>query len=268
MAIELLSDTRKIIEEVRAITGKDIEFRENNKLNTYAIAKLARTRMPSHIIYYKAMHDDIINYIIAHECGHFIRMYKEQNNRLMAYSDDDTMSRALADLERNSTVNYPADVKAKVFPLWINGIVTQLTSVPEDVRIEKWMYENYPELRLTQNQALMKQSNDISAAMKPEIKKMAPPLIYDGSSIMNYFFLRSLSDVVKSNALSMMKSATFFQKAVKIFSDVEAIMKKEDSLSNGIEVTDYLAKNLGFDGWFRWKDFEDIPSEYEDAIYY
>ena len=45
-------------------------------------------------------------------------------------------------------------------------------------------------------------------------------------------------------------------------------MKKEDTLSNSIEITNYLAKNLGFESWFRWQDFENIPAGYEDAIAY
>jgi len=268
MELQLFDDTQKILDEVMEITGKEVVFKKNQSLKTYAIAKAARTRMPNHIIYYKPVHNDIINYIIAHECGHMIRTYKEKNNRLMPYSTDETMNTAMQDIEKNNKVNFPPDVKSQIYPLWVNGIITQLTSIPEDIRIEKWIYGNYPGLRKTQNEGLAKQIKDISDGMSPRIKEMTPKFVYEGSSIINYCYLRILNDIIKNNVLNAMKSENYFQKAVKIFSDVTEIMKKDDSLTNSIEVSNYLAKNLGFDKWFMWKDFEDIPAGYEDTIFY
>ncbi|NLD51240.1 MAG: hypothetical protein GX660_29235, partial [Clostridiaceae bacterium] len=158
MSLELMNDTQKILNEVREISGKEVVFRENNSLRTYAIAKTARSGMKNHIIYYKPVHSGILNYIIAHECGHMIRIYKETKERLKLNSDNESMEKALYMVDKNCKVKYSDDIKRKIFPMWVNGIITQLTSIPEDIRIEKWIYGNFPEIREMQKSALERQS--------------------------------------------------------------------------------------------------------------
>lgn len=268
MEIKLFNDTNKIINDVKLITGKEIIFKENNSLNTYAIAKIARKSMENHIIYYKAIHNDILNHIIAHECGHMIRTFKEKVNRVMPYSDDEIMTKAIKDIEKNCDIKYPPDIKIKFFQSLINGIVTQITSMPEDVRIEKWIYDNYPKIRNVQKEALKKQENDIIESLKPKVKEMIPDIVYKGSGIINYFFIRSLNKIINSNGLSFMVKTNFFQKAIKLYNEIMEISEEEDSLANSIKISDFLAENLGFKDWFRWKDFEDIPDDYESTIYF
>ncbi len=267
MDIALLSDTRKIIEEVKDKTGKDIIIRKSSSLNTYAIAKTARSSMPSHIIDYNPVHSNILNYIIAHECGHMIRIYEEKNeNRLMPYSDGGTMGKAVIDIENNIKISYPLETRKKLYPLWVHEIITQLTGMPEDVRIEKWIFDNYPELRQSQQDTLVKQSNDIQGVTRHEIKEMTPEFLYNGSGIINLFYIKSINNIIGPAALKTLKKAGFYEKGIELYSGITEIMKKENSLANSIEITNYLAKNLGFEEWFKWIDFEDIRTGYEDAI--
>lgn len=269
MQIALLSDTRKIIDQVRDVTGKDIIFRENNNLNTYAIAKTARSSMASHIIYYKVIHEDILNYIIAHECGHMIRIYEEKReNRLIPYSDERIMRKAMHELENNITIDYPFETRQKLLPLWIHGIITQLTSMPEDIRIEKWIFDNYPELWKSQQDALNKQTDDIMTGISHKIKEVTPEFIYNGSGIINLFYLRNIKDIIQPAVLKAFKKTSFYERGLEIVNEAAEIMNKENTLSNSIEISNYLAKILGFEGWFEWNDFEDIPAGYEDAITY
>lgn len=268
MSLQLLNDTQKIIKEVKEISGKEIIFRENHSINTYAVVKIARTKMLNHIIYYKPVHNDIINYIIAHECGHIIRTFQEKTNRVIPYPDEETMKIAMEDIEKNSKAQYPDDIKKTLYKLWINGIVSQLTNVPEDIRIEKWIFNNYPEIRKSQKEALEKQSNDILGAIEPRIKEMTPDFLYNGSGVINYYYLMSINDIFKSNALNVMETTSFFHQAEKIFAEIKKTMEEKNSLSGSIRIVNYLAENLGFSNWFKWKDFENIPDGYENEVYY
>lgn len=55
---------------------------------------------------------------------------------------------------------------------------------------------------------------------------------------------------------------------MEIYSRIAMVIKKNDSIANSIQITKYPANRLGFEGWFEWNDFEDIPAGYEDAITY
>ena len=75
MSIQLIDTVHTILEKVRNETGKRVEFIEKNDLTTFAALKMARKNMPSHLVFYKREHDEIINHLIAHECGHVLRMF-------------------------------------------------------------------------------------------------------------------------------------------------------------------------------------------------
>ncbi len=152
--------------------------------------------------------------------------------------------------------------------MWVNGIITQLTSIPEDIRIEKWIYGNYPEIREMQKSALENQSKEIGDAISPKIKQMTPEFVYAGSGVINYYFLKSLEDIIKTDTLGAMENASFYQLAVKLIGEIREKMEAEDTLANSIAISKFLADRLGFGRWFKWKDFEDIPEGYEEEIYY
>ena len=75
MDIHLIDIVHTILEKVKDETGKKVEFIEKNDLTTFAALKMARKNMPSHLVFYKKEHDEIINHLIAHECGHVFRLF-------------------------------------------------------------------------------------------------------------------------------------------------------------------------------------------------
>lgn len=97
---------------------------------------------------------------------------------------------------------------------------------------------------------------------------MTPEFLYNGSGIINLFYIKSINNIIGPAALKALKKASFYEKGMEIYSEIAEIMKKEDSLANSIEITNYLAKRLSFEEWFQWNDFENIPAGYEDAIAY
>jgi hypothetical protein len=75
MTIELIEPVKSILSEVEAATGKPLRFVERDELNTFAAVKIARKNMPTHVVFYRKQHDAIINHLVAHECGHILRMF-------------------------------------------------------------------------------------------------------------------------------------------------------------------------------------------------
>ncbi|MCK4785124.1 MAG: hypothetical protein KAV87_15350 [Desulfobacteraceae bacterium] len=61
MSLDLKESVNEILEKVKQLTGKDIEFIEKSDLTTYAALKMARKNMPSHLILYKEEHNEINN---------------------------------------------------------------------------------------------------------------------------------------------------------------------------------------------------------------
>lgn len=73
MDIPFIDPVPAVIEEAERISGKGIEFIQKDDIPAYVVLQMARNNMPSHLIYHKKEHDEIINHLIVHECGHLLR---------------------------------------------------------------------------------------------------------------------------------------------------------------------------------------------------
>lgn len=267
MSLDLKESVNEILEKVKQLTGKDIEFIEKSDLTTYAALKMARKNMPSHLIFYKEEHNEIINHLIAHECGHVLRIFGvPEEKRLIPRTDDQIKLNALAEIEPEiqelSTV-LPFDKLAQIVNLWYNGTFRQVTNFPPDIIIEKWIYDEYPELRPYQAQSLKKQHEEALAGLSPEVMKMTPAKFLDVSNIMNYAFFRILGMYFKINYLKPYNNSPYLNKGKELASITEDYI---DNYEGDIRMVNRWAEFLNLSKWFSWTDFENIPDNYVETL--
>src|ERR1035437_3007445 len=186
MSLELVPSVNQIFEKVKALTGKEIQLVEKNGLATFAAIKIARKNMPSHILLYKSEHSEIINHLMAHECGHILRTFGvPEDKRLIPYSNDEMKRKALTGIEKEIqriAQTIPTLRLAQILNMWYAGIIKQATNYPSDIRIEKWLYDDYPELRAFQLQSLKKQYEEALAGLSAKVESMTPWTILDASN--------------------------------------------------------------------------------------
>jgi hypothetical protein len=267
MSLELVPSVHEILDKVKELTGKSVEFVEKGDLPTYAAIKLARTNMPTHLVFYRAKHNNLINHLIAHECGHALRMFGvEAQKRLMPLTNDQIKLRALTEIEaevqRLSSV-LPFDRLAQVVNLWYAGLVRQLTNLPPDIMIEKWLYSDYPELRSYQSLSMQKQLEESLPGLSRRVLEMTPRRISDASNIMNYAFFRILGQHFGVKYVRRYERTSLLTKGDQLVGITEAHV---DSYEGDIEMINKWAEFLGLSNWFTWTDFENVPPGYERAF--
>ena len=178
MSIDLIAPVKEILDKVKQTTSKEIQFIEKDDLTTYAALRMARKNMPSHIIFVKKEHDEIINHLIAHECGHVLRLFSvSEENRLIPKTNDQIKLNALTEIEpeiQELSKVLPFDKLAQIVSLWYTGTYRQVTNFPPDILIEKWIYDEYPELRQYQLKSIKKQQQEALAGSSTEVVKMTP----------------------------------------------------------------------------------------------
>lgn len=267
MSLNLIKPVNEILEKVREYTGKDIEFVENNNLTEYAALKMARKNMPSHLIFYKAEHDEILNHLVAHECGHILRVFGVlEEKRLIPKTDDQIKLNALAEIEpeiQQLSSILPFDKLTQIVNLWYNGIIRQVTNLPPDIMIEKWIHDEYPELRPYQSQSIKKQHKEALAGLSPQVMKMTPRKIFDASNIMNYAFFRILGIHFGINYVRPYNNSPYLSKGKKLASITEDYV---DNYEGDIEKINEWANFLNLSKWFVWTDFENVPRNYKEMV--
>ena len=264
MSLELAQSVHEILEKVSVQTGKRVEFIEKSDLPTFAVIKLARNNMPAHLIFYRAKHDDLINHLISHECGHALRMFGVQlQKRLMPITDDQIKLRALseieADVQRLSSV-LPSDQLAKVVNMWYVGLVRQVTNFPPDIMIEKWLYNDYPQLRPYQLLSIQRQLQEALPGLSRRVLEMTPRKILVASNVMNYAFFRMLGQHFGVNYVRRYERTSYLTKGSQLVSITEAYV---DTYEGDVDMINKWAEFLGLSKWFTWRDFENVTPGYE-----
>lgn len=266
MDLKLLNSTQEILDLISDLTGKPFEFIHKPDLPTLAMVKIARESMPFHLIYYKNISPGNIDHLIAHECGHIYRMmsvpveYRKipasnMKNRQIAANK---IENELFSLSRD----IPVEKISSLFEIWFTGIIKELTNLPVDMRIEKWIYDTYPELRKAQKITIDKQIRENVQGLSENIKKMTPVFVYDTSNVMNYAFASFMESLIGKKYTTPYKRTKYPEvgaKLVKLLSDT-----KDQGYEQDIEIINKWANILGLTDWFYWTDFEDVPPNYLD----
>jgi hypothetical protein len=264
MDLLLIDPVPAVLEEVRRLTGKGIEFIPKEDLPTFAALRMARKNMPSHIMFYKKEHDEIINHLIVHECGHLLRTFRcPENQRLIPYSDPEIKHAALRKIENEIAgiaKILPEDQTAHIIELWYSGLIRQLTNFPPDIMIEKWIYDRFPMLRELQLESIKKQHAEAVSGLTETVRKITPYAILFASNVMNYAFFRILGLHIGQNFTRQYSSTIYIGKG----KELAAMTEKDhaDSHEGDNIMIDKWASFLKISDWFKWRGFEDVPPDY------
>jgi len=221
--------------------------------------------MPEHIIYYKSDKDKILNHIIAHECGHIIRIFQaEPSKRVVPFSSSNNFVLASKEMENDIKKISRLIPKSKfdsLLKMLFDGLITQITNLPVDIKIEEWIYNEYPGLREYQRMSLKKQVEEALSGLSPNIKSITPSKIYIASHTMNYAFFNALSR--KLNYPFEYEKNEFKIKGDKL---IDISEKYENNFEGDITKINEWAEVLNISNWFGWMDFEKIPENYDKMI--
>ena len=268
MKLDLCSSTIQIVDYTEEVTGKTFKFIEKKQLPYFAKVKPARQKMKNHIVFYKTEHHQIMNHLIAHECGHIIRMFKApEAKRVIPFTTGEHIETAkfdiIEDIHLLSKI-LNRNQLSQIIPFWIQGLISQLTNLIPDIQIEKWLYNDYPDLRKVQLESIKRQWQDAISASSENIKKMTPTKIYFASNLMNYVYYCFLEKSLHHAFLQPFSKKPFVKKGISLTEIVKNNLL--DTCEGDISKTNEVAEFLKLGKWFAWTDFENVPNNYEDMV--
>lgn len=269
MGLELIEPVHDLLDRIKELTHKKIEFVEKNDMPTYATIKMARRNMSAHLIFHKKEHNELVNHLVAHECGHILRMFAvPEEKRLIPMTNQEIKGIALNEMQdeiMGLSKILPLENLAQLINLWFNGTVRQVTNLPPDIMIEKWLYDKYPEIRPYQLRSLQKQHRDALAGLKDKVKQITPSKILNASNIMNYAFFRIIGFHIKTNFLIPYNQTAYVRKGKELAEYTEKNYSTND-YEGELKMIDYWARYLGLSNWFAWTGFENVPESYLETV--
>lgn len=256
----LAEPVRAILDTLKDVTGRDVLFVRKPDLKSLARIRMAGGATAAHVLFYRDEQDPLIHHVIANECGHLIRLFgAAPEKRLVAVANERTQARyreeIREDIQRLSLI-HGLDTLRTFIPLWYESVVFQLTRMPPDIMIERWLYEEYPDLRDIQLAALYEQHEKAVSVLSANIRRMTPGKIYEVSQVMNYVFFRLAGDFLGIRLTGP------YEKSRYMLEGEELAMWTAEHYSEDHEgdvyVIDNWARALHLSGWFEWRRFDDI----------
>ncbi len=268
MTIDLPESIRRIFSEVKSLTGKDVRLVETKDLGVYAFVKIARRSMSEHLMYYKPEHTGVLNHLIAHECGHILRVYSvDPEHRKVPFTNNQLKMQALREIEaelQNLSQVMPFDGLAQVVDMWYIGTIRQLTSYPSDIMIEKWIHDEYPDLRPYQSESIKTQYDEAVQGLSRRVERMTPPRILQASNSMNYAFFHILEAHFGANYYLGRYHRSAYASLGKELMRLQ--QESDNTYAGDVETINRWADALQCSNWFAWRDFEDVPEDYATAL--
>ena len=260
--MNLRQATQEIIKQVEEVTKKQVRIETNNALPVFAKVKIARKSMPHHLILYQEKYGEHINHIIAHECGHILRIFSvAEEQRKIPITNAETEQNAYKYIWGNESKLDRTPFNRNSFEIFYEGLIQQLTSLPQDIYIEKWMYNNYPELRNLQREMVQRQTDQSLQCLSDEIRKRTPDIFYTASNVMNYAFLRIIGNIIGVNFIKKYSVAMDIVNAGKKLSSITEA-SNTNNYQDDIELINQWAIFFNIRDWYTWTSFDSVPSDY------
>jgi hypothetical protein len=259
----LAEPVRAILDTLKDVTGREVLFIRKPDLKSLARIRMAGDTSAAHVLFYRDENNPLMNHVIANECAHLIRLFRAPlDRRLVAVANERTQERyreeIREDIQRLSLI-HGLDTLRAFIPLWYESVVFQLTRMPPDIMIERWLYEEYPDMRDIQLAALQEQHEKAVSVLSANIRRMTPGKIYKVSQVMNYVFFRLAGDLLGVRLTGP------YEKSRYMLEGEELAMWTAEHYSEDhegdVSVIDNWARALHLSEWFEWRRFDEISQD-------
>jgi hypothetical protein len=266
----LLPVTRELLSEVEASTGLPIRVIASERIRGHGRAIFAASDPdPSrHLIIYDPKYEAFLDHHVAHECGHIVRFSAASESerclpvlskRLGAFAGLEDDLAAMMDR------GIPDRAIEEMLPIWLGGTVAQVSNVPADIRIERWLYREFPDLRDAQRRSNLDQVDELHRCLRADVRQLTPRMLWSANNTMNYAFVASLAQLF--DRPSLLKPYRAFH---EIADSGRALLKIVDGtddtgLPGDRGLTDAWAERLGVLGWYEWRRLDELPKNRRHA---
>lgn len=262
----LLSPVQKLLAEAEESLGTRIELVEDSRLPVAGTTAVIPGRPNYGVIRYSPKYGHC--YVVANQCCRILRYVRAPPEyRLVPIERRGAYPLVYSEVEqhalRSELGGLPNGARQRLARLFVDGLITQVTSVPADCRIDGWLYAAIPVLRHEERLALGSMLELYSESSRPRIKSSTPPAIYRASNAMNGAFARNAAGLFPDLQEHALRYEEEFGELVDVLS---AHLNGEDGGHvSDVRTADAWAKELGLSELYEWKREDEVGRQSRKA---
>lgn len=178
-------DTQRLIDQVEECTGYRVAVGTSSSISTDAEMISAAKSHPTHIINVSTKSIEFADYITAVQCVMLLTMWTHPSGIPEFTLDPEKLAHAQRKaMTWKGLEKIPKTMAEKLVSQFVTGLLHQLRSTPSELIAVEHIFKNCPTLRDQQAQNVNRNLRQYSQSMKPEIRNLTPPNIFEGNQIM------------------------------------------------------------------------------------
>lgn len=257
---ELKRSTVEELDRISSYTQFPISIIPNSNLVSKCAVELADVEcIKTHRIYWNPtlIPSNVVNHIILHGLSRIRRWWQcltSDKFKLPCYAAEQETN-ALSDI-RDHTVRLSLSLNRSHYSDYVQslrlGLLQQLFDTPLDLRVEREIYNFYPDNRDIQRHYLCHESRIIQNSSPIQMKSIPPNKVMMRSQAMTYAYVKGLDQIVGENNVD----TDNFQPIVKDFGKrIYKILSNTNDTGHlaDRQVIDSWATTLQMEDWFFWK---------------
>jgi hypothetical protein len=220
-----------------------------------------------HLILYDPSIEQFRNHLVAHECGHIRRLAAARPNErtvpiMTPVRRAAAMKSLLPELHGLARRGVPPEALKDLSKIWISGTVSQLADTPSDIRIERAIWEELPEVRGEQEASLEDQLQTAALGLRSVARAFTPDKVWRSSMAMNYALTKSCSEFMNRPDLLRPYIGT---KTARLGEELLDILSRRNpaGLAEERRVSEEWAVRLGVREWFEWQRLDQLPTGFQ-----
>ena len=158
----------------------------------------------------------------------------------------------------------PEKAIAEVYSVWLSGTIAQLSNIPADIRIERWLWRDFPVLRPAQEASLRHQIRTLHLVAGRAVEVATPKSVWRASNAMNYALVKTVSDLVDDRRLLRPYAGSWAERiGEELLRTVNE--SRDGGLADDRRLSDLWATRLGFREWYEWRTLDELPKGFRHA---
>ncbi|MCX7408699.1 MAG: hypothetical protein NTZ32_11520 [Planctomycetales bacterium] len=242
---------KQFIERVEAASGKPVILQSDPTFAGHATIKIASKAQPAHLLLYKPEQEEVLPYLVAHECEFALRTIQaDPSAQFNLVSKPNMLQEVLELMQRHhqGKDDIPSHAVPELAKRFGNGLGLQLRSMPITMRIDKQLHDAHPELSELQHKSIDRQLQENMGALSPRAKVISPDAIIRPNASMNAAFAKFFAGLWNAPIVfAPYVAAGYGEAASALIAYHELIPTGSD---HDRQLVDAWAKYTGLDRWF------------------
>lgn len=247
----LRPETLGIVKAVEQLSGCPVEFSPDSALEVQATLQKARNGATSHRLRYRP-NSGPLDYWVAYQCGFALRFYQLAPDQRFDFVDTgEGTEGALALLLSGQPVS---DADRELAPMFARQIeqwaLMTVLSYPVGMRVDQWLYEEYPSLRDLQAEGLAFIQAENLRLLSLAMGNLRVPVSLMGMPGAYALFVDKLLGVLR-HAIPYRGAGVSEIGATLL----ECLEKTPKLPASDRDLIDAWAQNLGIASWYKWRPY-------------